>query len=145
MSPHEEFLELCAASTADELTQEERRKLEEHLLGCAACRAALKQLQETVKTAVPAIAAGLAQDDPPPDRSWSQDKAEAALFERLAKDERKAVSRKTPNDVMDGSESSPQAAYIPSQFRWRQLWMTYAAAVLLFLALAIAFPRSGGS
>ena len=64
MSPHEEFLELCAASTAGELTKEESRKLDEHLLGCAACREVLKQLQETVKTAVPAIAAGLPQDDP---------------------------------------------------------------------------------
>ena len=59
MSPHEEFLELCAASTAGELTNEERRKLDEHLLDCAACRGVLKQLHETVKTAVPAIAAGL--------------------------------------------------------------------------------------
>jgi hypothetical protein len=33
MSPHEEFLELCAVSTSGELTEEERRKLDEHLSG----------------------------------------------------------------------------------------------------------------
>jgi Anti-sigma-K factor rskA/Putative zinc-finger len=143
MSPHEEFLELCAASTAGELTKEESRKLDDHLLGCAACREVLKQLQETVKTAVPAIAAGLPQDDPQPDKSWSQDKAEAALFERLSKEDSRAGSRKTPKDVIDGSEPSHRRAYFPSRFGWGQLWMTYAAAVLLFLALAISAYRVG--
>ncbi len=143
MSPHEEFLELCAASIAGELTQEERRKLDEHLSGCADCREVLNQLQETVKTAVPAIAAGLHQNDPEPDRSWSQDKAEAALFERLSKEDSKAGSRQTPKNVIDGSEPSHHRAYFPSRFGGGQLWMTYAAAVLLFLALAISAYRVG--
>lgn len=143
MSPHEEFLELCAASTAGELTKEESRKLDEHLLGCAACREVLKQLHETVKTAVPAIAAGLPQDDPEPDKSWSQDKAEAALFERLSKEDSKAGSGQTPKDVTESSELSHHRAYFPSRFGWGQLWMTYAAAVLLFLALAISAYRVG--
>jgi hypothetical protein len=143
MSPHEEFLELCAASTAGELTKEQSRKLDVHLLGCAACREVLKQLQETVKTAVPAIAAGLPQNDPEPDKSWSQDKAEAALFERLSKEGSQAGSRHTPKNVLDGSEPSHHRAYFPSRFGWGQLWMTYAAAVLLFLALAISAYRVG--
>ena len=143
MSPHEEFLELCAASTAGELTKEQSRKLDEHLLGCAACREVLKQLQETVKTAVPAIAAGLPQNDPEPDKSWSQDKAEAALFERLSKEGSQAGSRHTPKNVLDGSEPSHHRTYFPSRFGWGQLWMTYAAAVLLFLALAISAYRVG--
>ena len=143
MSPHEEFLELCAASTAGELTKEERRKLDDHLSGCAACREVLKQLQETVKTAVPAIAAGLHKDDPQPDKSWSQDKAEAALFERLSKEDSQAGSRQTQKDAIDGSEPSHHRAYFPSQFEWRQIWMTYAAAILLFLALAISAYRVG--
>jgi anti-sigma-K factor RskA/putative zinc finger protein len=143
MSPHEEFLELCAASIAGELTQEERRKLDEHLLGCASCREAHKQLHETVKTAVPAIAAGLPQNDPEPDKSWSQDKAEAALFERLSKEDSRAGSRRTQKDVIGGSEPSHRRAYFPSRFGWGQLWMTYAAAVLLFLALSISAYRVG--
>jgi len=143
MSPHEEFLELCAVSTSGELTGEERRKLNEHLQACAACREALKQFQETVKTAVPAIAAGMAQDDPQPDKSWSQDKAEAALFERLSKEDSQAGSRKTSKDAIDGSEPSHHRAYFPSQFDWKQMWMSYAAAILLFLALAISAYRVG--
>jgi hypothetical protein len=143
MSPHEEFLELCAASTAGESTEEERRRLDEHLLGCAACRQVFKQLQETVKTAVPVIAAGLPQNDPEPDKSWSQDKAEVALFECMFKEDRQASSRQTQKDVIDGSEPSPHRTYFPSRPDWGQLWMTYAAAVLLFLALAISAYRAG--
>jgi hypothetical protein len=143
MSPHEEFLELCAVSIAGELTEEERRKLDEHLSGCAACREAHQQLQKTVKTAVPAIAAEIHEDDPRPDKSWSQDKAEKELFARLSKDDRKARSRKTEKDVIDGSDPSHHRAYFPPGFGWGQLWMTYAAAVLLFLALAISAYRVG--
>jgi hypothetical protein len=143
MNPHEEILELCAASTAGELTKEERRKLDEHLSSCAPCREALKQFQETIKTAVPAIAAGLPQDEPQLDKSWSPDKAQVALFERLSNEDSKAGSRKTPKDAIEGAEPSHHRAYFPSQFDWRQMWMSYAAAILLFLALAISAYRVG--
>jgi chaperonin cofactor prefoldin len=143
MSPHEEFLELCAASTSGELTEEERHRLDEHLLGCAACREALEQFQETVKTAVPAIAAGLPQDDPQPDKAWSQGKAEAALFERLSKEDSQGGSRQTQKDVIGSSGLSHHGAYFPSRFDWKQMWMSYAAAILLFLALAISAYRVG--
>jgi Anti-sigma-K factor rskA len=143
MSQHEEFLELCAASTACELTKEERRKLDEHLLGCASCREALKQLQETVRKAVPAIAAELPQINPQPDNSWSQDKAEAALFERLSKEDRRAASGQTPINIIDSSERSNRRAYFPSRFDWGQMWMSYAAVILLFLALVISAYRVG--
>jgi len=143
MSPHEEFLELCAASTAGELTEEERRKLDDHLSGCASCREALKQFQETVKTTVPAIAAELSHDDLQPDKTWSQDKGEEALFERLSNEDRQAGSRGSQNDAIDGSEPSHHRAYFPSRFDWNQMWMSYAAAILLFLALAISGYRVG--
>ena len=143
MSPHEEFLELCAASTAGELNEEERRKLDEHLSECAACREVLKQLQETVQTAVPDIAAGLHEDDRELDKTWSQDKAETALFERLSKEERQAGSRQCQKDVIVGSDPSNHRAYFSSRFDWRQMWMSYAAAIFLFLALAISAYRVG--
>jgi hypothetical protein len=143
MSWHEEFLELCAVSTSGELTGAERRKLDEHLVGCAACREAFKQLQETVTTAVPAIAVALPKDDSKPDRSWSQNKAEKTLFERLSNEDAKAGSQTISKDVIDRSDPSHLRAYFPSRLRWGPLWMTYAAAVLLFLALAISAYRVG--
>ena len=143
MSPHEEFLELCAVSVSGELTQEERRKLDQHLEGCASCREALKQFRETVKTAVPLLGAEVLDDEAQLDKSWSPNKAEAALFERLSKEKNRVISRHASKGVIEGSEPSRHRAYFSSRFDWRQMWMSYAAAVLLFLALAISAYRVG--
>jgi hypothetical protein len=143
MSPHEEFLELCAVSTSGELTQEERRKLDEHLSSCASCREVLKQFQQTVNTVVPAIATELPQDEVKLDESWSPEQAETALFERLSTQKSRASSRQISNGVVEGSEPSRHRSYFPSRFDWRQMWMSYAAAILLFLALAISAYRVG--
>jgi len=42
---HEEFLELCAISTTESLSEEDQKKLREHLASCAACRKVLKGLR----------------------------------------------------------------------------------------------------
>ena len=143
MSPHEEFLELCAVSISAELTELERRRLDDHLLGCASCREALKQFQETVRAAVPAIAPGLPHHDAQEDASWSQEKAEAKLFERLSETNHPVVPRLTAESAIEGLEALRRPAYSPSRFDWRQMWMSYAAAILLFLALAISAYRVG--
>ena len=88
MDSHEEFLELGAVSTSGDLTEEERKRLEEHLAGCSSCREALKEYEAAVSSAVPAIASELAQEAPTVDPSWSVEKAEAAFF-RTARQRRK--------------------------------------------------------
>jgi hypothetical protein len=55
MQPHEEYLELCALSTSGELTDEERRRLKEHLAGCSNCRQALKEFETVADIAVPLL------------------------------------------------------------------------------------------
>jgi hypothetical protein len=45
MRPHDEFLELCAVSTAGDLTGEEQTRLRAHLAGCPECRQALKDFE----------------------------------------------------------------------------------------------------
>jgi hypothetical protein len=143
MSPHDEFLELCAASIAGELTEEERGRLDEHLSGCVACAKALKQFQETVQVAMPAMAAGVMQENPPLDNSWSQEKAKAALLERVSKESGSAGSRQMQDDVIHGSDPSHHRFYVSSRFGWAQVWMTYGAAILLFLAFAVSAYRVG--
>src|ERR1700683_523539 len=54
MDSHEKYLELCAASTAGELSGEEERTLEEHLAVCASCRQAKHKFEMTVERAGPA-------------------------------------------------------------------------------------------
>lgn len=132
MSPHEEFLRLCAVSVADELSDEERQRLDLHLQGCQSCREALQQFQEAVQVAVPGIATVLPISADGETDGWSTEIAEARFFERLAKERSKTAAAKP-----EPSE------YFPPESHWRQVWMSYAAAILLFLALAISAYRVG--
>ena len=59
MEPHDEFIELCAVSTSGELSEQERRKLEAHLAGCAECRQALQEFEAAVDIGVPFLASKL--------------------------------------------------------------------------------------
>jgi Putative zinc-finger len=45
MTPHEEYLELCAAATAGELNLGEQAKLDAHLTECAECRKAMREYE----------------------------------------------------------------------------------------------------
>lgn len=143
--PHDEFLELCAVSTSGELTEEEQRKLQEHLAVCPACREALQQYQSVVDRAIPAIAATKEPVEEPTepgrDHSWSQERAEKVLFDRLARDEKRG-----PNVVGNGNDSAYFPHRIPaasSESTWRHVWMLYAAGILLFVALSFFAYRIG--
>src|ERR1700723_2119190 len=59
MQPHDEFLELCAVSTSGELSEQEKRKLDAHLAGCAECRQALQEFEAAVDMGVPFLASKL--------------------------------------------------------------------------------------
>src|SRR5271168_3342212 len=83
MDSHENYLELCAASTAGELSVEEEQKLKEHLAVCAACLRAKQEFGEAIQKAVPALADDLASNPEQSDPAWSVEQAEKALFKRL--------------------------------------------------------------
>lgn len=139
--PHDEFLELCAVSTSGELTEEEQKRLEEHLAVCSSCREALRQYQSVVDQAIPAIAATNEPEKVGHDRSWSQDRAEKALFDRIVR-EQKAPPNRTGN-----RNTSPDFPHrilpVSSESTWRHVWMLYAAGVLLFVALSFFAYRIG--
>src|ERR1700722_17749641 len=89
--PHDEFLELCAASTSGELTDDEQKRLQEHLAICASCREALRQYESIVSDVIPAIAASEEPEHVQPAETWSQEQqelAEKALFDRLVTEEK---------------------------------------------------------
>src|ERR1700683_3894131 len=143
MDSHEKYLELCAASTAGELSGEEERTLDEHLAVCASCREAKHKFEMTVQRAVPALADGLASPTERSDASWSVEKAEAAFFKRLKADQN---SNRLADNVPSKAETEPtgrRLAYRPSRIPWAELWMPFAACVVLAIALGIVAYRSG--
>lgn len=142
--PHSEFLELCAVSTSGQLTDEEQKKLEEHLVVCESCREILKQYETVVNRAIPAIAATEASEHPAhvePDSSWSEEQAEKAFFKRLEDEQR--VKPTPPNGANDISPSPHRLPPFSSESTWRHVWMLYGIGILLFVTLSFYAYRVG--
>ena len=142
MTPHEEFLELCAAATAGELNPDEQANLDAHLTECAECRQAMREFEIASRHGVAALASGLAPENAENDSSWSVEKAEEAFFKRLDK-ESVRQSAAAEGDHEMSSNRGQRFTYRPSPIRWREMWTPFAAAVLLALALSIAAYRTG--
>jgi hypothetical protein len=139
-SPHDEFLALCALSTSGELTGEEQKRLQEHLAVCPSCREGMKQYEAVASKTMPAL--GPDPESVESDPSWSQDQAEAALFERLALEEELGTDR----GGADGDSASKSTGRVPlsaSQATWRNVWTLCAAGVLLCIALGVSAYRVG--
>lgn len=142
--PHEEFLELCAAATTGDLSEVEQQRLQEHLADCLSCREAFKQYQSIASTVISSIASTEAVKDMFTDRSWSeraQQKAKRTLFERL--------DRETKGSG-DHTSGEPGSSFIPhrtipfsSDSSWQNVWVLYAAGILLFCALGFLAYRVG--
>jgi hypothetical protein len=139
--PHDEFLELCAVSTSGQLTQEEQKKLEEHLAVCPSCREAIRQYEAVVAHAIPSIAAEEAPEDLEPGPSWSQDRAEAALFDRIAQDDNAGRSPRRDKDGIP--EAARRVLPVAGEATWRHVWSLYAAGVLLAIALGVCLYQVG--
>jgi len=137
--PHDEFLELCAVSTSGQLSEEEQKRLQEHLAVCSECRDALREYESVVHDSIPAIGAEHLSEqssriDPGP--SWSQSKAEKAFFERLAREEKQeAPGAEKRNGVPAGFR---RILPIAPESTWRHVWMLYAAGILLFVTLCFS-------
>jgi hypothetical protein len=140
--PHDEFVELCAASTTGELSDDEQKRLHQHLAVCASCREALRQYESIVSNVIPGIAASEAPEKiAATSDDWSQAKAEKALFDRLAREEGDSRDR---TDRRNGSSYFPHRILpFSSESTWRNVWMLYAAGILLFVAVGFFAYRVG--
>ena len=139
--PHDEFLELCAVSTSGQLTEEEQKRLQEHLAACQSCREALQQYEAVVGQAIPAIAANEESESAGPGPAWSQEQAEKAFFHRLAQEEKHEP--KNLRSVSDLPTNPHRLPPFSTPLAWRQVWMLYAAGILLFLTLGFYAYRVG--
>jgi hypothetical protein len=119
MQPHEEYLELCALSTSGELTDEERSRLSEHLVGCSDCRQALKEFETVADIAVPLLS--------PEVEPATHHSAVPAIIARSQKE--------------SGTGHKNETRF--SQVNWNYVWIPFAACVLLTASLAIYSYQAG--
>jgi hypothetical protein len=143
MDPHEEFLGLCAAATAGELRANEQSRLDSHLAACPECRRAMSEFEAATRVAVSALAEELLPTHGTADEAWSVEEAESRFFKRLDKGQKHPQLRKSEVGYAGGQMRGRRFAYRRSQVHWREVWMTFASAVLLALALGITLHRTG--
>jgi Anti-sigma-K factor rskA/Putative zinc-finger len=143
IEPHDEFLELCAVSTSGQLSEEDQRRLREHLAVCPSCRDALQQYEAIIRHAIPAMGAEETPQDLEALPRWSEKQAESALFERLARQEGGGgIERNGP--ISPHRETSSRRVLAPeSAAAWRSVWALYAAGILLFVALGVCAYEVG--
>jgi len=143
MGPHDEFLELCAAATAGELSVEEQARLDSHLAACQECRQAMSEFEAATRETLSSLLQELPPEATAANDSWSVEAAESRFFKRLDTEQKQAQSTTPKEERSEGSIHGRRFAYRPSQIHWREVWMTFAAAVLLAVALGITAYKSG--
>jgi hypothetical protein len=136
-SPHDEFIELCAVSTSGEMTGKEKKQLHEHLAICPSCREAMHQFEVLLSETIPALAPD--SENLISDSSWSQERAEAALFQRLALEEELGKEQ----GEVGGSNLAGKLPLSAHQATWRNVWTLCAAGILLCIALGVSAYRVG--
>jgi Putative zinc-finger len=133
--PHEEFLELCAISTTGELTQDEQRRLREHLATCSECRQALSEFEIVADVGAPLLSSELAAPDSPDRTSVPTQIAEpiSAITPRTERSDPESNLAEQRNGFMFAHRNGSHGTHV----NWNYVWLPFAAAVLLTVALGI--------
>ena len=135
--PHPEFLELCAAAFAGELSPDELRNLAAHLAECTDCRIASAEYDLAARGAIAALAADYDGRAEQADAGWSVEEAERRFMSRFG-----GAALAEPGARMQ-KPAGNRFAGRPTQLPWREAWMPFAAVVLLTAALGVATYRTG--
>jgi hypothetical protein len=148
MQPHDEFIELCAVSTSGELTEQERRKLEAHLAGCAECRQTLQEFEAAVDIGVPFLAsklsAGLSANSFEPFASPQSTSEQTASLDPSASLRTDANEERVVPDVAQrGFAFAQRNGHGRTQVNWNYVWLPFAACILLTAALGMFAYRIG--
>ena len=136
MGPHEKFVELCAISTSGSLTEEEQKDLHAHLAECPDCRQALKEFEAAADIGVPLLHSQLSCRDSLEPGLVATESAKAAPA--LAMEHRKtARGQREPKEQNSGLGFSNRNGHRQISVNWNYVWMPFAAAVVLTVALGI--------
>ncbi len=141
MDDHEEYLELCAAAAANELNNAEQQKLSEHLATCHQCRRAIEDYDAILLKAIPALAPEMVSAENKENHGRSLGELEKKLFQTINAESGVGVFRVESD--RSASPTGKRFSYRPSEMRWREIWMTFAAAIILAAALAITLYKTG--
>ena len=128
--PHEEFLELCAVSTTGELSDDERKRLAEHLAVCPECREASREFESAAGIGAPLLSAHLAEAESRGNVSTS---GVADLGSNAG------LQNAPPEAAAHAHRDGPARPKV----NWKFLWVPFAAAVLLTAALAVYSYQAG--
>lgn len=141
--PHEEYLELAAAATAGDLTEDEQAKLRSHLAICAHCRKALQEFESIADMAVPMLASELGE-------ATSLLTSSLPAENTRAPELKDSVSGAAARTAIPPFESDSKTVPIShrngrhrSQVNWNLAWIPLAASILLTAALGIYAYRVG--
>jgi hypothetical protein len=136
MEPHNRFLELCAISTSGDLTVEEQKILLGHLAECPECRQALKEFEAAAGIGMPLLHPHLSNTDSLEPAAIPAQAAKAARGHAIGEME---TPRQEQEPVVEsGAFRFPHRnGDRHMQVNWNYVWMPFAAAVVLSVALAI--------
>jgi hypothetical protein len=136
VSSHDKFRVLCAISTSDSLTGEERRTLDEHLAVCEECRQLAAEYEALARSAIPTLIRDFPEDSfVPPE--WSGKEAKLEFFRRLDR-RQELLTARTPGKKKEHK-----------RLEWK-LWpltshrlLPYATALATVLAVGTVGYRLG--
>jgi Anti-sigma-K factor rskA len=135
MEPHDKFLEMCAISTSGDLTEVEQKILQGHIAECPDCRQALKEFEAAASIGIPLLHPRLAAPDPLEPVSVPTEVASAPA--------RATGQIETPRKELEALEQNSELRFPhrngnrPVPINWNHVWMPFAAAVVLTVALGI--------
>jgi hypothetical protein len=134
--PHDRFLELCALSTSGELSEHEKRELDAHMADCSECRKALQEFEALATIGVPLLHSALSSIDSPGSESLPLER-EKSMPNTIAEDRRDARAEQVFCSKNAGPPEPPASGRRLRQLNWNYLWMPFAAAVVLTVALGV--------
>jgi peptidoglycan hydrolase CwlO-like protein len=147
MESHDEFRELCAISTSGELSEQEQTKLREHLTGCSECRQTLQEFEAVVDVGIPFLASQLSTEE---SERFASTESRVSKSNHVEAFGVAAPSQSGTEDAGPASEGAEPGFVFAQrnrsarkQMNSNYVWFSFAACVLLTIALGIYAYRMG--